>query len=232
MGIFNFTAQVLAVKKITEDVLFLTLTAPPEFSYVAGQFITLKIINRGETKLRSYSIMGYEKSTAQGKIKLCIKLLPGGFASEVFAKTKPSDSFEVKGPFGHLVYDKNSSTKESWFLGGGTGIVPLYSILAENLPHYPKQTFTLIFSARTKKELFLDQEFKQLAKTFTNFEYQPTLTREEWAGRTGRIPKHLPVNLKDKTFYICGTTELVLDLKNLLVEQGADPKQIKFECYN
>ncbi|MEK6969845.1 MAG: FAD-binding oxidoreductase [Nanoarchaeota archaeon] len=228
MKTFAFTTTILNVKKTTEDILFLTLTAPQDFAYAAGQFITLKIINRGETKLRSYSILSYEP----GKIKLCIKLIPGGFASEIFAKTKQEDTFEVKGPFGHLIYDEASLTKESWFLGGGTGIVPLYNILAENLPKHPKQTFILLFSARTKKELVLDKEIKQLASKFTNFIYQPTLTREEWTGKTGRIPNHLPRDLKDKTFYICGTTELVLDIKNLLMKQGVNPKHIKFECYN
>ncbi len=227
MKTFNFTAQVIEIKKVTDQVLFITLSTPTDFSYLAGQFITLKMTNQEETKLRSYSILSYEP----GKTNLCIKLIPDGFASGIFTQTKKGDAFEVKGPFGHLVYDEKNANKEIWFLGGGMGIVPLYSIIAENLASHPDKKFILVFSARTKKELILDSELNKLAGKFANFNYQPTLTREEWAGKMGRIPNHLPKNLKDKTFYICGTKELVLDIKNLLRAQGVNPENIKFECY-
>ena len=225
MKIMNFKAKIIKVNRLTTDALLFTLTVPENFSYEAGQYVVLMIKNKGVTKPRLYSIL----SAGKGKIQLCSKLISGGFASEIFAKTEEGDSFEVKGPFGYLIYDKKIKNKEIWFLCGGTGVVPFYSIIKENLPKHPEQKFVLIFSARIKQDLFLNQEFKELEKEYSNFEYQPTLTREEWKGKTGRISKHLPDDLKNKTFYICGTKELVLDVKKYLLNNGVDTKDIKIE---
>lgn len=227
MVIFDFSAKIKKVEKISEDVLIFTLTVPEDFNYKPGQFIILKVKSGEETKSRSYSIL----SAGTGKIKLCIKLLPGGFASEVFFNTKEGDKFDIKGPLGHFVYE-GSENKEIWLLGGGTGIVPLCSIVEENLSKFPDNKFVVVFSARTEKDLFLQKEFKELEQKHDNFVYLPTLTRQEWGGKRGRIPRHLPEDLKNKTFYICGTKELVLDIKKHLLEKGVNLKDIKFERFS
>ena len=90
----------------------------------------------------------------------------------------------------------------------------------------------MIFSVKEKKDLFLHEEFQQLAKKYANFTYIPTLTREKWKGATGRVQAHLPADVENKTFYICGLKELVLETKEVLLKKGAALKHIKFERYS
>lgn len=227
--VMDFKSKVAEVKKLSKESISLALTAPKEFSFIPGQFISIKIKNQGQVKPRSYSILSQENNKASNKIKLCIKLIPGGFASEVFAKTKVGDEFEVKGPLGHFIYDESIKNKEIWFLGGGTGVAPLCCIIRGTLAKHPEKKFILLFSARTRKDLFLNEEFIRLEKKYSNFKYIPTLTREEWSGRMGRIYKHLPADLKDKTFYICGSKGLIMDVKSYLLENKVNAKDIKIE---
>ena len=48
----------------------------------------------------------------------------------------------------------------------------------------------------------------------------------------GHAQDHLGKDLQNKTFYICGLKDLVLETKELLLNKGVDSKNIKFERYN
>ena len=230
MPIRTFQATILENKKLTHDVILLSLSAPTEFSFQAGQFITLRIEQGSEFRLKSYSILN--PPSEKGKIDLCIKIVEGGFASEMLKKTTKGDLFQVKGPFGHFVFEEDDNNKEVWLIGGGTGVAPLYSMLKEHLTQHKKKKFVLIFSVKEKKDLFLREEFEQMAKKHTNFTYIPTLTRETWKGATGRVQEHLPADIENKTFYICGLKELVLETKEVLLKKGVTLKNVKSERYS
>ena len=230
MPIHSFTTTVLGNTKLTNDIILLSLSTPKDFSYQAGQFITLRIEKGEEFRLKSYSILS--PSPEKGKVDLCIKIIEGGFASEVFKKVKKGDTFQVKGPFGHFVFEEGDKNKEIWLIGGGTGVAPLYSMLKKHLATQKSKKFVLIFSVKEKKDLFLHEEFEQLAKKHLNFTYVPTLTREKWRGATGRVQLHLPADGENKTFYICGLKELVLETKEVLLKKGVTQKNVKFERFS
>ncbi|MDP3734098.1 MAG: hypothetical protein Q8R37_02625, partial [Nanoarchaeota archaeon] len=136
------------------------------------------------------------------------------------------------GPFGFFVFDEKSKHQEHCFIGAGTGLAPLYSIIKEHLPHHPDTKFTLLFGTKTQQTLLLHQELQQLAAHYPHFAYIPTLSRESWKGKTGRVQEHIGNNFKNKTFYICGLKELVLETKELLLKKGVDVKDIKYERYS
>ncbi len=227
---FSFKGKVLEKRKLTDDVILLSLTTPEEFAFQAGQFVTLRVEKGAEYKFKSYSILS--PPSQKGRIDFCIKIIDGGFASEVFSETKIGDQFEVKGPLGHFVFDGSDKNKELWFLGTGTGVAPLYSMIKEHLDKNSGQKYTLLFSIKFKKDLFLHEEFQYWAKKHPHFTYIPTLTREKWGGAVGRVYDHLPENIENKTFYICGLKEFVLGVKEFLSKKGVKTEHIKYERYS
>lgn len=228
--ISTFQGTVQEVKYLTPSVMFFSLKIPHSFTFTAGQFAIIKMTNNGQTRMKSYSILN--APSKRGVLELCIKLIDGGFASEIFAKTKVNDTFELKGPFGHFILDESNLQNEQWFICAGTGVVPFYSMLAQYLSTCTTTKFVLLFSVRTQQDLFFHQEFLSWAKEYSNFTYMPTLTRENWSGLQGRVQTHLGNELNNKSFYICGLNELVLETKEYLIQHHVDPKQIHFERYN
>lgn len=228
----SYTTKVLQKTNLTPDVILLQLEFPQPFSFQAGQFITLFIEHNSERKPRSYSILNPPSNAKI--VDLCIKIIDDGFASEVFRKTKVGDLFTTRGPFGHFILNEHTLHQEQWFIGAGTGIAPLYSILKKYLPITPKTQFHLLFGTKTKSDILFHEEFLSLAKKYPNFHYTPTLTREKetWKGATGHVQQHLPQDSQNKIFYICGLKELVLETKQLLLDRGADSTNIHFERYN
>ena len=225
--IHSFTSKVLEKKQITESVVQVSLSCPDKFRFNAGQFITLFIEKNGERKPRSYSILN---PPSQKKIiDLCIKIVEGGYASEVFDTLSVGNELEVKGPFGHFVYEECET--DVWMLSAGTGVVPFYSMLKEFLPKSSRK-FTLLFGVRTQKDLCYNDEFLELAEKYPHFTYKPVLSREEWDGLKGHVQDNLPEDVSNKIFYLCGLKELVVETKELLVEKGVPADKIKSERYS
>ncbi len=229
MVISTFEGKVVKKKKLTDSVILLSMEIPEDFTFKAGQFVSLVIEKDGERKLKSYSILN--KPSQKGLLDLCIKIIDGGFASEVFRETKEGDVFEIKGPFGHFVFDENDSCKERWFLGAGTGVAPLHCMITEFVEKCDEK-FVLLFGVRRKEDLFLHDVFLELAAKYDNFEYKPVLSREEWDGLRGHVQDNLPEDLHDKTFYVCGLKELVVETKELLAAKGVSTEAVKSERYS
>lgn len=173
----DFTAEVIGKEQLTHDVIKLSIKVPQDFEYQPGQFITFMIEMDGEVKPRSYSIL----SSESGRVDFAIKLIPDGFAGEVFRRVEVGDKFNVKGPLGHFTLNENS--REHWLIGCGCGLAPLYCMLNVYLEKFPEHKFYLLFSVKFEKDLILHEELKELGRKYENFTYIPTLTREEWSGK-------------------------------------------------
>ena len=225
----KFTATVIKKDNLTSEIMILTVKVPDDFSFRAGQYVIFKLDDGQEVKPKAYSILSPEKEC--GSLRFLIKLVPDGFASKIFRKIKKNELLKAEGPFGRFTFS-NDDLPEHWFIGCGSGLTPLYSLIKANLSAFPEKKIVLLFGEKTRKDLYFYDEFKEMEQKYPNFSYLPTLTREKWSGRTGRVQGHLPASFDDKTFYICGQKDLVLDLQKILREKGVVPESIRYERYS
>ena len=225
----NFESEILEIENCTEDVILLKLSTPDDFSFEAGQFVSIEI-DKGEKKeIKSYSVLN---PPSEKGLTLCIRLIPGGFASEFFREVKLGDKLYVKGPLGFFKFIDREDIEEFCFLAVGTGVVPMISIIKEHVKEFPNKKFTLIVSYKLRKNMLHHEELLEIEKNNSNFEYHPSITREEWDGKKGRVTLHLPEVIKNKMFYICGLKDMVIDTRKTLVERGVDQKDIKQERFS
>lgn len=227
MPIPAVTAVLNGKRMLTADVMLLSFAVPSSFPFQAGQYVMVKVTSGSAFRLKPYSILN--PPSEKGKIDLCAKLIPGGFASEAFKGISPGGELEFRGPLGHFTF--GSSADDNWFICNGTGITPFYSMLQEHVPQFPEKKFTLIFGVRLQSGLFLHEELKALQDKHSNFTFIPTLSLENWEGSMGRVQQHLPSDLQNKTFYICGLKDMVLETKELLEKRGVSKENIKAERY-
>lgn len=226
----TFQSKILEKKWLTKDVLLLSITVPESFDFKAGQYVMFNMTVDGVMKLKPYSILS--PPSQKGQLDFCIKIIDGGHASESFKVLNVADELTVKGPFGHFVLQMDSQCDEYWFIGTGTGIVPLYSMILEHLPKFPNKTFRLIFGVRKKEGLFLHDELKNLEQRYLNFVFVPTLSQDAWEGGIGRVQAQLTGDLQKKEFYICGLKEMVIETEAFLREKGVPAHHIHFERYS
>lgn len=237
-NINTFKAKLEEKKWLTDEVMKLSFKVPEDFSFKAGQFVNIHIVkDNGEKKYKAYSILS--PPSQKGKIDLCVKIIPGGFASEKFLEAKIGEEFMVKGPFGHFTLTGKELEQEVCFIATGVGVAPIYSILKEQSKDF-KNNACLLFGVKTRKDLLFHEEFLEMEKNHPFFEYKPVLSRDTWDERTGRVHEHLGKCYKcgleevfeKKVFYICGQKAMVADTEKVLLSKGVKKNMIRIERFS
>jgi Na+-transporting NADH:ubiquinone oxidoreductase subunit F len=168
--------------------------------------------------------------------------LPPGTGSTYIFNLKPGDKVTLSGPFGEFAV--KDTGKEMCFVGGGAGMAPLRSqILDQLLGITTDRRLSFWYGARSKLELFFDEEFKELTEKFPNFSYHVALSNpmpeDHWEGMTGFIHQRLYdtylATHKDPTeieYYLCGPPMMVQAVEEMLDSLGVEPEMIAYDKFS
>ena len=167
--------------------------------------------------------------------------IPPGFGSSYIFNLKPGDEVTVSGPYGDFM--AKDTDREMCFIGGGAGMAPLRSHILHQLDGiHTKRKISFWYGARSKKEMFYDDIFRDLEKRHSNFSYYIALSSPEpddrWEGLTGFIHNHLCdsylCNHEDPAeieYYLCGPPPMINAIINALYNLGVEDDMIFFDKF-
>lgn len=233
-----------SLEKITAKSVAITLEIPAhlkaDFSFKAGQYITLKTTINGEDIRRDYSICA---SVNSGDVTVAVKTVDGGTFS-VYANTqlKIGDSIEVAAPKGRFVFEANEAkTRTIAAFAAGSGITPILSIAKTLLEDEPFSNFILVYGNKTLADAMFIEELLHLKNTYGNrfhahFIYSQSQETDAIFGRIEKSTVNLIVKNKYKgvtieKFYLCGPEQMIHTVKDVLVENGVKERSILFELF-
>lgn len=206
------------------------------FDFEPGQFVTLDlpIHEKPNKRWRSYSIASWPDGT--NVFELLIVLLEGGLGTTwLFNNAVVGTELTLRGPQGVFTLDEENYQKDLFLICTGTGIAPFRSmanyIKLHNVPH---NNIYILFGCRTQKDLLYYNELKQLESEMDNFHYLPTLSREQWDGKTGYVHalyEELCTSKQPASFFLCGWKAMIDEAKKKIQELGYDRKTIHQELY-
>lgn len=228
MEILRYKAKVSKKEYFNSDTIYLQIERPIEYHFLPGQFFQIFF----ENIKRSYSIFS---KPSEKTIDLCIKLLEGGQASEIFKNIEENHEIEISEAMGHFIINENDV--ERTYVATGSGLAPIVSMIKTSLEDYNhKSNIYLLFGLRHEENIFYQKELEELADKYPNFSFDLTLSRpnESWIGMNGRVSTHLPekiIDRKNNHFYLCGSPEMVKDVRRLLIDSKIEMKNIKFEIF-
>ena len=158
-NIIKETADTVSVAfNITDDI-------KSDFSYEAGQYITLKMDINGEELRRSYSLCS--SPSADSDFRIAIKKVEDGRMSGYINDTlKEGDVIEVMAPAGNFKTDL-SSTKHIVAFAAGSGITPVFSILKTALQN-SNNKFTLFYGNRTTASTIFKSQLDDLSAKYSD----------------------------------------------------------------
>ena len=210
----------------------------------------LKTVNR-ETIFRAYSMANHP---AEGNIvMLNIRIatpppdrekggwmdgMPGLASSYVF-NLKPGDNATISGPFGEFFIQETD--REMLYIGGGAGMAPLRSHIF-HLFHTLKtdRKVSYWYGARSSKELFYEDHFKDIEKDFPNFSFHVAMSEplpeDNWTGYRGFIHQVVLENYLDNhpapediEYYLCGPPLMLQAVLRMLEDLGVEEEMIRFD---
>ena len=208
-----------------------------------------------EETMRAYSMANYP---AEGDIVMLnvriatppfdrvnggfMKVSPGVSSSYIFS-LKPGDKVMVSGPFGefHPVLD---SDREMLYVGGGAGMAPLRSHILHLLKtlKITDRKISYWYGARSKNEIFYEEDFRELEKVFPNFSFHIALSdplpEDHWTGPVGFIHNViLESYLKDHDapedieYYMCGPGPMAKAVEKMLYDLGVPRNMLMFDDF-
>ncbi len=228
------TKTLATISKIVDypgEVKHFELELNEPMNFKAGQFLNLSFVRGDTTYRRPYSIAS---SPNDETVELCIKLVPEGHLTPVLWDFKEGDQVEVMGGLGLFTLD-NVTKNKLLFIGTGTGIAPLRSMIFNLLEEGSSREIELLYGVRYPGNHTYEKEFRALEEKHPNFKFTPVVSRpdENWEGRQGYVQQNLTSqDTQDAQAFICGLPEMVDAVKEELFLQGMGEQDIFVEKYH
>jgi ferredoxin-NADP reductase len=233
-----FVAEVREVVPETPRVRTLLLDVPGWPGHRPGQHVSVRLTgDDGYEAQRDYSIASAPEAAG---VALTVERIDDGEVSPYLVdELQPGDQFELRGPIGGYFVWTATDGGPLFLVAGGSGIVPLMSMLRHRAAAGRRVPATLLYSSRSLDDVIYRDELARLAAGDDRLRVVHTLTRShprDWTGPTRRIDAALLAEMgygpsEAPHAFVCGPTSLVESAARALVAQGHDPARVKTERF-
>jgi ferredoxin-NADP reductase len=213
----------------TPQVKTIVLDAPEWNGHRAGQHVDVRLTAEdGYQAQRSYSIASAPEDE---QLAITVECLDDGEVSPYLTdELRAGDKLELRGPIGGYFVWQADQGGPLLLVGGGSGVVPLMSMLRHRAAAAPRLEVRLLYSARSLDDVIYREELN-------GFDVVYTLTRQQPEGWTGYRRRVDPEMLADVSFgadglaYVCGPTRFVESVADALVGIGYAPENVRTERF-
>ena len=232
-------ATVAAIRDETPSVRTIAFSLPQWTGHLAGQHIDVRLTtDDGYQAERSYSIASPSGRIAL--IEITVERITDGEVSPILTEQLPlGDTIELRGPLGGDFTWSPENTAPLMLIAGGSGIVPLMSMLRTRTKAVNRPPARLLYSSRNFDEIIYRGELDSLVATKDGFSIANALTRgapANWSGESRRVDGEM---LAKYTFpaaqapdnFVCGPTSFVETVADRLVALGHQERVIKTERF-
>ncbi len=213
------------------------------FSFLPGQYLTLRSKIDGADVRRSYSICSTRSHLARrSELVVGIRPMEGGvFSNWAAHQLKAGDTLSVMPPDGRFVSKRPRALHRVAF-AAGSGITPILSILASTLEDQPDSKFTLVYGNRSMNSVMFNEALQDLKDRYADRltlihilsrqaqEVDLLQGRIDAAKVRSIIDTLLPVASMDEVF-ICGPEVMIETTQKALLDAGVPEKQIHTERF-
>lgn len=239
-----YKLRIKQIIKETTDAISITFDVPTElasiYKFIAGQYLTIKLTLDGNEIRRAYSICSSPKSD---ELTISIKGVFGGvFSNFAVSQLKENQYLEVSTPEGRFVFEPNPTAKNTYAaFAAGSGITPIIAIVQSVLEEEPNSSFVLVYGNKTTQSTIFYEKINQLkekyiGRFFVHYVFSQERIDNELFGRIDKSVVNLIVKNKYnyinfEKFYLCGPNEMVIQVTEVLKENGISSDKIKFELF-
>ena len=229
--------RILRRQDLTDDLMFMWIERPEEFTFKAGQYCT---IGRDGIE-RAYSITS---APHEPDLELFVEVVPppDGVLTPKLWELGPGDTLSIR-PRAKGLFTMDPSLPNQLLVGTVTGIVPYVSFIRDYL-HSGREghRFYILQGASYRDELAYDAELERIAAEHPDLlTFVPTVSRARearnrgWKGETGRVntvvEKYIEkfgLSPSDTLVYACGHPGMIEDVKERLLPRGFRVEEERF----
>ena len=237
-----YTLSVKEINRQTNKAVNIIFDVPSEyaseFTFKAGQYLTLETTIDGEEVRRSYSISSEEGE----QLGIVVKAIPGGkFSNYANLVLSEGDTINVHPAEGKFLLPEHKDDKTFCAFAAGSGITPIMSMIQTLLSQSATSKFVLVYGNKSPQQTIFLQELLSLQKKYPKRFFPEFIYSEakEDSARFGRIePSTVNYIIKNKyeglefsEFYLCGPEPMIEAVTESLKTAGIDEDTIKYELF-
>lgn len=235
----------LTISKITQlttSSVMITFEVPEllkkVFHFEAGEYLTLQQTIGGEKVRRAYSICS---GVNESELSVAVKRVPNGvFSTYATTQLKAGDVLEVMPPKGSFVFFYDIfGNRDIMLFSAGSGVTPMMSI-AKTALSKTNIKVVFVYGNKSKEEALFFDEIEALRiqypeRFLVHYAFSQWPWGDHYTGRINdRIVNEIFAKYKDLNwgrYYACGPTELVKNLREILLLRGIDKDRIFTELF-
>jgi propane monooxygenase reductase component len=236
IAVKSFAGRVAKISELTSDIRLLEIEIERPLKFWAGQYVDLTLGDGAITRAFSMANAPGESSN----LSFIIKKYPNGaFSSQLDGKLAVGDQLTAKGPYG-TCFRREERPGPMLLIGGGSGMSPLWSILADHIASGEQRPVRFFYGARTRADLFYLDELSAITAKLKDFKFIPALSHEAdggWEGETGFVHEVVLRHLREDKLigaidaYACGPTPMIDAVLPVLQVNGVEPDHIYFDKF-
>jgi ferredoxin-NADP reductase len=230
--------EVVEIIDETPKVRSIVLDVPEWIGHRAGQHVDVRLTAEdGYQAQRSYSIASAPEDQ---RLALTVEGVPDGeVSSYLVGELRTGDMIELRGPVGGYFVWEADMGGPLLLIAGGSGIVPLMSMLRHRNASGAEVGAKLLYSSRSWEDVIYRDELERLASATHGPEVVHTLTRSQppgWTGYARRVDGQMlaetawPASGMPSAF-VCGPTPFVESVAAALVLLGYPTTTVKTERF-
>ncbi len=238
------------IEALTAQSAAITFAIPPDlrdsFSFMPGQFVTLRAMVDGTSVRRSYSICSTPAVLAASQeITVGIKRVEDGvFSTWATKHLQVGDEVDVMPPDGRFTPKALYATAATHRLGiaAGSGITPILSIMAHTLATEPNSRFTLVYGNQRSNTIMFSEALQDLKDRYAaRVSLIHVLSRQpqEMALMNGRLDESKINDLLQQAIptaqitevFICGPEPMIEGAERALTHAGVARERVHAERF-
>jgi ferredoxin--NADP+ reductase/benzoate/toluate 1,2-dioxygenase reductase subunit len=209
--------KILGVNHLTDDT-FIIRFERKNIDFRAGQHIQVRI--PGRQQFRLYSVYS---GINEPYFEILVKEVKDGYFTPLLKLKRKDEYLEIKGPKGNYCLNtKDIINKQFLFIATGTGIAPFHSFVLS----HPGLDYQLLHGVKYLSEAYGKDDYDvNKLKICTSNDVNGNFK--------GRVTDYVKEHLKAENMlvYLCGSSNMINDMTDLLKSKGYTNDQIFIESY-
>lgn len=212
----------ISKEHLVNDVWTYYFTRPDGYDFLAGQYAEIIVPHEVADNRGSRRTFTFSSSPNEEELAITLKI-PAACSSykAALAKLNPGDTVQLSQPLGDLVLPLIESTPLI-FIAGGLGIASFRSMLVHTTEAKEHRPIELHYALRDASERIFEAEIEESSAQASLYTSENKLS----------VYKLKELQNNNALFYISGSENFVMSIKNSLLAEGVSSTNIVFDYYD
>ena len=219
-------AHIESITPLTDSILQLMIIPDHYVDYRAGQYLQIRTPNDA----MSYSIAN--APLGAHKYELHIRHSQDNAHNQQWlSDIKKNGTLFIRLPMGNCHIAGLDTQQPILFLAVGTGFAPIKAMIEQLLANGDARRFELFWGARSHSDLYMDDKARYWLTHVSHFQYFGESLANNKSALLHTVLQQHPTDLKQWQIVLSGPFDMVFDLRDQLIANGALPDRLFSDAF-